>query len=275
MSRRLGMLVLAWVMSGIHCAGAGIERLEFPRPRELDRAEVYSYKAERTPQAVLVLCPGFNGNGKGLISDAVWQQFARENNLGLMGISFASPVGILKSGGGYYIASKGSGQVLLDAIKKAYGRPLPILIYGFSGGAHFTSRFVEWKPEQVIGWCAYSAAWWDEPLPARVTPPGIVACGEEDSSRYGSSMMYFKQGRAVGKPWLWISLPSTGHTASAALDGFVRRYFRAVLSKSKGGWVDVDREISLAPAEVQRYPSLTGWLPDVALLGHWQRIHEP
>ena len=50
----------------------------------------------------------------------------------------------------------------------------------------------DWKPERVLAWCAYSASWWDEPqVAARNFPPGIVACGEEDASNYGTSTTLF------------------------------------------------------------------------------------
>ena len=160
---------------------------------------------------------------------------------------------------------------------------MPLILYGFSGGAQFASRFEEWMPEKVIAWCAYSAGWWD--LPSRnavaapsgfLRPPGIVACGEDDP-RYGASMIYFKQGRAVGKPWLWISLAHTGHSASSVLDDFVAKYFAAVLSwhDQKSLWVDIDLKKVISSEEAANVPSQTGWLPSDALLEAWSKIHDP
>lgn len=211
-----------------------------------------------------------------MIRQREWQEFACEQKLGLAGLSFASNGEFLSDcGRGYYSAAKGSGQVLLDGIRKIYGRELPLLLYGFSGGAHFTSGFVEWKPERVISWCAYSAGWWDTPLKAPVNPPGIVACGDNDP-RYGATMIYFKQGRAAHKPWLWISLPAIGHATSPRLEDFIRDYFAAVLKRPrpKGMWVDVDLEVPSSESLRNGQPSLTGWLPDANLFEKWTAINK-
>lgn len=241
----------------------------------MTRAELQYIRSPRTPRAVIVLCPGHNGSAEGFFSDSKWLNFARKNALGLVGLSFASPLESLHDEAGYYYASKGSGEKLLEGIRKIYGRNLPLLLYGISGGAHFTSRFQQWKPDQVIAWCAYSAGWWDQPKPSAVESPGIVACGDEDS-RYGASMMYFKQGRAAGGRWLWISLARTGHAQSPALEGFVRDYFESILNSTlrDGVWVDVDHKETLeSPSDIP--PALSAWLPSQSLLDSWCRVHSP
>ena len=170
-------------------------------------------------------------------------------------------------------------KLLIEGINKLFGRELPILLYGFSGGAHFTARFVEWKPERVIAWCAYSAGWWDEPVPSSIMPPGIVACGESDE-RLGASLIYFKQGRATGKPWLWIGVPNNGHSPDRRIESFVRDYFVAILENSEkpdpmrtGLWVDVDKRSAAEMYVIRQYPSITGWLPDAKLLDIWQSLN--
>ncbi len=265
-----------------------IEKVSLRPATDMQRADLFAWKPSQQPKAVLVLCPGCNGSGEGLIRQRVWQEFAKKHRLGLMGLSFASDVSLLTSGRGYYYASQGSGGLLLDGIRKIYGRETPLLLYGFSGGAHFTSRFVEWKPEQVIAWCAYSAGWWsppsrdrDEPKQAKKNPPGIVACGDYDE-RYGASLIYFKQGRALGKPWLWISLPKIGHSVPQQLEEFVREYFTEILKfngplnpKKDGIWLDIDQKTEAEPDTVIQMPSVTAWLPDKKLLHGWTNIHEP
>ncbi|MDD2707008.1 MAG: hypothetical protein PHV34_03285 [Verrucomicrobiae bacterium] len=273
------------LFAGMACCGAAeepvltVRKFSFPAPSDMDRAEVYAVQTVANPEGVLVLCPGCNGSGEGLVKSRVWQKFSRENRLGLLGISFASPSKFhtADSGRGYYHASQGSGQALLDAIEKIYGKDLPILLYGVSGGAHFTSRFEEWKPERVRAWCAYSAAWWDEPKKNPASPPGIVGCGDYDASRYGVSLIYFKQGRALGKPWLWVSLPKIGHASTGPFEEFVRAWFAGVLRNDPkfGSWVDVDRKDLISPSEAESVPSVSGWLPDKKLFEVWRTIHEP
>lgn len=253
-----------------------IETLRMEPAAGMTRAELHFVKTVSHPKAVLILCPGVNGSGEKLIRGKAWQEFARENNLGLVGLSFASLSSAIHNGTGYYYASKGSGEKLLEGIRRIYGKELPILLYGFSGGAQFTSRFEEWRPEKVFTWCAYSAGWWDSPVKSNVTPPGIIACGDEDH-RYGASLVYFKQGRAAGKPWLWVSLPKIGHTDSSQLDEFVRNYFSAILKQDFNAsvYADIDQEIIVSKLMAAKMPSVTTWLPSLSLLKRWMQIHEP
>ena len=260
-------------------ASAEVETILLRPARDMTRAEVHIWKGVPSPRAVLVLCPGANGNGEGLIRRPEWQEFARQHQIALAGLSFASESTDLSGRErGYYYASRGSGDLLVRALRQGYGRDLPLLLYGFSGGAHFTSRFVEWAPQRVLGWCAYSAAWWDEPRGNRSGPPGIVACGDEDPGRYGPSLVYFKQGRAAGRPWLWVSLPRTGHVGSPRLDALVRDYFSTLLKvnfTSDGIWVDVYSKIVITANEAQAVPALSAWLPGEHLLKPWSDLHEP
>lgn len=267
-------LSLAWTISA--SAAGKVETIRLNPAPNMTRAELHYIKTVPNPKAVLVLCPGCNGSGDGLIRSPEWIEFAKKNRLGLVGLSFASEIEAIHDGTGYYYASKGSGEKLLEGIRQIYGRELPLLLYGFSGGAHFTSRFEEWNPEEVLAWCAYSAGWWDTPKVNAASPPGIVACGDADS-RYGASLIYFKQGRAVGKQWLWVSLPNVAHNGSATLDDFVRQYFSKILSSSKKlpVWVDIDKKTEVLATDETVHPSLTGWLPDNKLLDDWRKIHEP
>ena len=195
-------------------------------------------------------------------------QFARENHLNLPGLSFASDGPSLLQGHGYYYASKGSGQLLLASLDRLLPKTSPLLLYGFSGGAQFTSRFAEWKPERVLGWCAYSAGLWDKPVARKSAPPRLVICGENDS-RYGASLIYFKQGRALDKPWLWVGIADTNHSISPQAEDFVRHYFASILEgqrKDRGKWVDIDSNVQATDEVLLSQPSLTGWLPDARLL---------
>lgn len=255
--------------------GAGIQKYSFSPAPEMERADVYVAKTVQTPRAVLVLCPGRNGSGEGWVRQQAWQDFAKKNRLGLMGISFASADSVLDQWHGYTMASRGSGQVLLEAVRKIYGRDLPILLFGFSAGAVFTNEFVEWKPGRVVAWCACAGEGEDQSRHDNC-PPGIIGCGEYDGSHYGATLSYFKQGRAFGKPWLWVSLPRMGHAISPLLEEFTRAYFHAILKKPKDScWVDVDRKEALSPVEAIRIPSISAWLPDRKLLKNWREIHEP
>lgn len=269
-------LLIALSIAVINCACAAdrFEILRLEPALHMTRANLHRVATVNNPRAVLILCPGVNGDGEGLVRSPKWIEYAKENQLGLVGLSFASPLSAIHDGTGYYYVKNGSGKLLLQGIRELYGRDLPLLFYGFSGGAHFTSRFVEWNPKRVLTWVAYSAGWWDEPKKSAVIPPGIVACGEEDP-RYGASLIYFKQGRALEKPWLWVSLPRTAHTASDGLDSFVMKYFAAILQDRVGAsaFLDIDRKIVVSETDAKSYPTLTAWLPTQNLLEEWRSIH--
>jgi pimeloyl-ACP methyl ester carboxylesterase len=230
------------------------------------------------PVAILVLVPGCNGDGEAMATDANWLRFAEEKRLMLVGLSFASEINALHNGTGYYYAAEGSGKLLLDALDRLTAKPLPVLLYGFSGGAHFTARFAEWRPGRVAAWCAYSAGWWDAPAPSASRPFGIVACGESDE-RLGASLFYFKAGRAVGRPWLWVGVPGSAHVEDARVAAFARETFAAVLDGMRtpappqsGGWVDIEDKTAAAADLPARQPTLAGWLPDMALFPKWKAL---
>jgi hypothetical protein len=231
---------------------------------------------------VLVLCPGMNSNGVYFLGEEPWVNFADENKLGLISINFSSDPDLMYGAErqGYYWADQGSGEALLDAIRVTYGADLPIFIYGFSGGAQFTSRFVEWVPERISAWAAYSAQFWDDPVPSDYSPPGVVACGELDGARWFPSFSYFYKGRELGKPWTWVSIPETGHHRKGPFEAFVRSYFTELLSADAGSraesFVDIDteelQEVDVVETATQQ-SGLLVWLPSTNILNEWKSIH--
>jgi len=248
---------------------------------QLSAEDVYDWHAmdvRGDEIAVLVLCPGMNSDGAHFLSEEAWVAFAEDHQLGMIAVNFSSdPEQMYGSEqAGYYWPEQGSGDALLDAITLTYGQELPIVIYGFSGGAQFTSRFVEWVPDRIVTWAAYSAQFWDDPLAAESTPPGIVACGELDGARWFPSFSYFYKGRVLGKPWTWVSILETGHHRKGSFEVFVRAYFSSILvseSSATKALVDVDTEQMEEAEDSSLQPGLLSWLPDASLLPQWQKLH--
>ena len=236
----------------------------------------HAIEARGDEKAVLVLCPGMNSDGIHFLKEQPWLDFARENRLGLIAIHFRSDPESLygPEREGYYWPEQGSGPVLLSAIAAEYGAELPILIYGFSGGAQFTSRFVEWVPERIVAWAAYSAQFWDSPRPSETNPPGIVACGEYDGVRWHSSFSYFYEGRQLDKPWIWVSLPETGHYRHAALEQFVRDFFASVYnSAGPATFADVESGELFDAPDKSVQSELLGIFPCDTLRKAWHDVH--
>jgi hypothetical protein len=242
----------------------------------LSRADIYIEPYKGEARGILILCPGNNGNGGDLIDSAKWGDFAKNESLNLVGLSFASDN--VPPDQSYFNVSSGSGQILLDGLKRAFGsKQLPLLVYGFSRGAQFTYSFSSWKPDLVLAWCAYSATEWEIPEATSREPKGIIACGEEDETNYSFSVLQFLKGRAMSKPWTWVSVAHTGHVWSPPLDDFVRAYFASVLVKPqpKGMWLDVDTKTEISADDLQEHPTLAAWLPDESVANVWKGVHQP
>jgi hypothetical protein len=237
---------------------------------QISRSELAYLKPKGDERGVLILCPGVNGDGSKFLNTE-WAKWALEKQLGVIGLSFASDISEIHEKGYYYMDS-GSGNLLLEGIKKIYGTELPLYLYGISGGAHFVSRFVEWRPQGVQAWCAYSAGWWTPPHPSELTPKGIIACGRNDP-RYLATREYFNAGRDLGKPWLFISLKDVGHYNFEPLNRFVREYFEAILLKKKNDqWIRLSLE-ECVNTLTGFPPAYFGYLPSKDLLKNWQQLH--
>ena len=256
---------------------ASIEKVSMEPRGEMTRADCYYVNSLSKLRAVLVICPGTNESGEEMIEEGEWRKFAADHKIGLLSISFASDIGVLAQGGGYPMAARGSGAVLLEAVQRVFGRDLPLAIYGFSAGALFASEFADWAPQCVIAWSGYAAGEGGLPKSRIKGPPGLLVCGEYDAARYSSMLAYFKRGRAMGKPWLWVSLPKTDHVYSPESEVFIRSFLSAVLKQDGGKpqWVDIDQENAILEEDAGKQPFQTGYLPDVKLLSEWQKLHEP
>lgn len=276
-----GLFLLIFCILSL-CHGKEIFCYSLSLPPDITRADLYYLSPPKfnKPKVVLVLCPGVNGNGRHLVAAKNWQEFVRKHNMGLVGLSFASPTSALRNKQGYYYPERGSGKILISGINKIFGRNTKIIMYGFSGGAHFTARFAEWIPARVIAWCSYSAMWWDPPLKHKMSPPGLIICGSDDQ-RLGASLSYFKEGRAIGRRWLWLEIPNNGHSPQAEAEEFVREYFAEIIATEKlpslhnnSGWLDIDTGEMVTEKDAQRTPSVTAWLPNISLLKKWKQFTE-
>lgn len=258
----------AMLIAAASAFAENVKTLELTPAEGMTRANL-SYiipEGVKEPEGFLLLASGYNSDGTFLIKKEEWIEFAKKQKLILVGLSFASDTDDLTNGKGYYYASKGSGQVFLEGLDKIQDGKLPIYMYGFSGGAHFTARFAEWKPERVGSLCAYAAGWWDFPRRLKKDFPAIIACGEKDI-RLKACFDYFTWGRKLGRKWTWIKLADTGHSHSAQLDKFVREYFACVLDKSPKRPVCADLTTGKTMPEMFTRSSkkLTSYFPDAPL----------
>lgn len=234
--------------------------------------------------AVLVLIPGMNGDGSFFLKEPKWVEFAKKNHLGVVALSYSSSeIDLYGNRRGYYYPEQGSGKALIDSIKSIYQKDLPLLLYGFSGGAQFTSRFVNWMPKRIIAWCAYSAQFWDYPTEGTQTTQarGIVACGDLDAFRWQPSFDFYYQGRKNGLHWIWVNISNTGHNRNSDFEQFVRDFFDEELNihfARKAPGKDVYANLSDASNQISgdlEQPELTCPFRTQQLLDQWKKIQAP
>ena len=234
--------------------------------------------------AVLVLAPGQNMDGAFFLSEPKWADFAARNNLGLIALNYTSDIESLYGDekNGYFFAEHGSGQALLDEIKRVYGKDMPILIFGFSGGAQFTASFINWAPERILAWCAYSFPMTPDFSENGTNARGIVACGELDSKMWFPSFAFFYKGRSAGKNVIWSNLKNTDHARSEMFEDFVRAFFNEELDiftkkkdPKKDTWVDVYIPEKPMQEDAKEDNPLLSPFRTEQLLEMWKGIHTP
>lgn len=278
MTMRIILLYL-FVMIQIISANDGVIKYSSQIPKGMNRADLYYQPFSTPPKVILILCPGVNGNGKKLLYSEKWKEFALQHDLGLVAISFASSYDDIREQKSYYRADLHSGEIVKNAIKYIYGNNVKLLLYGFSGGAHFVSKFADTYPDNIIAWVAYSAMWKDKPNSSITNSHGLVICGENDI-RLGASLTYFQQGRALKKPWLWLCIPKNNHHPDKKGENFIRLFFKEFIKhkvislKNKGLYVDINDKTLVNKEFYYKSLTSTAWLINKAVYIEWRKFYE-
>jgi poly(3-hydroxybutyrate) depolymerase len=246
-----------------------------------------SWQAEgaKAGTGVLVLVPGFNGEGAKML-DARWKAFATKHGLVLLAPTFHSEGKENNEGKGYYYPEQGSGEVMekvLAEVRRKTGADTgKVLFFGFSAGAHYAHRFALWRPQRVKAFVAYSAGWWSEPTAAVKSVPALILCGEADE-RYGATFGFFKKGQKLGCPWVWRSYQNTGHSLTPAVrdmaEVFLAHYVKKEeqagmpVSQARYGDIQTFKSVSLAAKEtIPEEFRIT--LPSQAVAEVWEKEGE-
>lgn len=266
------LLSLSFDLSAI-----GIKEHELGDIPHATKASLHVSEGHSANMGVLLLCPGMNQNGVSLLREAEWLDFAKENSLGLAALHLVSDPDDLydKHGKGYYYTQFGTGQAVARKLREIYGKDVKLFMYGFSGGAQFGSRFLEQYNDMIASWALYSASFWPTPSNASDTsPPGIVACGEYDATRFAPTYTYFQEGRNAAARWTWVSVKGMGHARSLKLERFIRNYFKERLNLGETADVWADSETKIVYSEVWgRQTSLVSWFPSHEILKEWNAFH--
>ncbi len=189
----------------------------------MSHAGLYHWSAFSHPRGILVLANGACDTSGQLFRQLEWRSFAVMNRLAIVEIAFASPREALFDGTGYYYASHGSGWLFEKALEKCLPGRLPLLLFGYSGGGHFVSRYAAWHPGRCVAWCASGVGWWDQPAATGNAPPGLLICGDQDS-RLEAMRRQYALARELALPWTLLEIPQMDHIMPASRIGHIQDF---------------------------------------------------
>lgn len=168
------------------------------------------------PKALLILLPGFNGNGLNLVEKSIWRELAIEKQIALIGCSFQCENGLVN----YDEAQEGSGRVLEEAIfsmGQKIGLNLSLcklMFFGHSAGGQFGFHFACWKPERTIAFVSSKGGNYNDTLVSNKTReiPAIWIMGERDETwRKEAIQKIVTKNKKEGAQWKFITDRKTGH----------------------------------------------------------------
>ena len=262
--------------------------------RDYDKAEFKLWLPgdAASVQAIALLVPGSNGDGRGQVDDPVWQAFAIRHKLALIGVRLTDKPhdqGFIEE---YVNVSQGSGQALLDAVNAFAARAkhpelatAPFLLWGMSAGGEFNYEFVVWKPERVVAFVVnkgniyYTAL---APKAARSVPGILFTGGQDLEFRTQTITGLFAVNRRAGALWALAEEPSAGHIVGRSRDVAMALFEDALALRldggsslkpmnEKSGFLGDIKAKTFQPmgeAAVPNYP--TAWLPTARVAERWQ-----
>ena len=183
------------------------------------------------PKAILVLVPGSNGDGRGMVDWDIWQNFANDNQVALVGCYYQDidPSSIE----GYTQVNKGSGQALMNDIRKQGLSKLPILLWGHSAGGQFNYEFACWQPTKVIGFIVNKGGYYYTALAPELTRkiPSLWFMGNYDAyHRRAIISGLVAMNRSAGAV-NWVLKPENcGHDLGDSIEDSIE-FFKEILSK--------------------------------------------
>ena len=245
-------------------------------------------------QAVAVLVPGSNGDGRPSADDPVWQKFATAHKLALVGCHFTDKTHDQNFIEEYANVSQGSGQALLDTLAvfatKAQHPELaaaPLLLWGMSAGGQFNYEFVVWKPERVLAFVVNKGGIYYTALtpPAARAVPGMLFIGGKDlESRVDIITGLFALNRRGGALWALAEEPGAAHIVGKSRD-VAMIFFEDVMSMRMGdggtlkplteaagflGDPHTKTVQAVGEGKAPNYP--TAWLPTMRVAKAWQAM---
>lgn len=248
-------------------------------------------------KAILVLAHHYNGSGLGLIYGKEWQDYAKANNVALLGVHLEN-TNSSNTDHIYYEAEKGSGQALLmalDAIAKKNNIPaisnLPLLFRGYSAGGMFAYHFSVFQPQRVVAFANIRGWAMDETSDVNKEIPALFLIAELDTAEVDGvnpleqMKTIVKKKRKQHGRWGYAIEPGEDHGGDLKKsDEFARLFFTSALNyrlangsntllsiPENSGWLG--NNDSLTSSSFNTYPSVkenASWLLDETVSDAWK-----
>jgi pimeloyl-ACP methyl ester carboxylesterase len=238
-------------------------------PRGMTRAEICYLVPPRNCAGVLVLCPGWNGDGGGFLEDARWRQLAAKHRLLLVGLRFASADAPDAEKTGYHRSANGSGKLLFSLLREIVGRDVPVAVFGFSRGGQFAQSLAVNFPGKVRVWANTGSAAGDvfpeQKTGAAAFPAGLVMCGQDDTNHAVALETFFAGLRAHWR-MCWLGVANNGHVIAPQATAFAQAFFDGAFSappNAPGLWLEADGRRGLDGFIVRC------WFPDAHTAKKW------
>lgn len=229
-SRAVPVLAASALLLAAVSAGATTFDETVPPGANYDKADFRLWMPDGAGpvRALVILVPGSNGDGRPMVDDPVWREFATRLHLALVACHLTDKPHDQMFIEHYVDVSKGAGPALLSALATFAGRSghaeiasAPLLLWGMSAGGEFNYEFAAWKPERVVAFIVnkgnvyYTAL---APEAARRTP-GLLFTGEKDLEfRVNAIAGLFAINRRAGALWAIAQEPGIGHEVGRSRD---------------------------------------------------------
>lgn len=300
MKHRIGTVAL--VVLGLFCAVARAATWDcrLAPEKAISTAEFRLWIDDGAPSsrpldALLVLAPGWNGDGRPLAQSREWQDFVRSLslNVGIVGVHLRSEG---KAGEAtYHHVDRGSGAAWLRALEVLAGqcrRPevakAPWLLWGHSAGGQFGYGLACTQPGRVLAFVATKGGVYETTFdPAARGVPGLFIIGENDEPwRAAAITNLFERERRANAAWAVAWEAGAGHEVgrSAELARAFLREAGALRGDLKNGprrlatgqgWIG--SRSTYAEAPWPRTPTervRTVWLPGPDSARLWRQLGE-
>ena len=217
------LLLLPFLLSGAEFQIDGITFHFTPPPRNNGNARI------------MVLFGGRNWPGDKTLRTYQFEALAGKHNLVLLSPSFRD--------NNYWEPEKWSGKTLKRAVtelrKRCRLKPHKLYFYGYSAGSQCSNLFPAWKPENARAWVSHACGVFHEPTGRMRNVPGLVTCGDADTTRYIISRNFVDKCREKGINIIWKSFPNHPHDVppdSLKLARAFLAYYHQLYQRDLGGF---------------------------------------